>query len=61
MKVIGIHDGHNASACLLIDGKIEYAIQEERLTRIKNHSRFPSSAVSSEETLLVETIVKVPA
>lgn len=45
MEIIGIHDGHNASACLLSNGKIEYAIQEERLSRIKNHSTFPSLAI----------------
>jgi carbamoyltransferase len=45
MRIIGIHDGHNASACLLTDGQIEYAIQEERISRIKNHSTFPSLAV----------------
>jgi hypothetical protein len=36
MRVLGIHDGHNASAVLLEDGKISYAVQEERLNRIKN-------------------------
>jgi carbamoyltransferase len=36
MKILSIHDGHNASACLLIDGEIKYAIQEERLIREKN-------------------------
>ena len=35
MKILGIHDGHNATACLLEDGKIRYVIQEESLTRIK--------------------------
>lgn len=45
MRILGIHDGHNATACLLEDGRIKYVIQEERLTRIKNHSRFPSSAI----------------
>ena len=45
MKILGIHDGHNASVALLEDGKIVAAIQEERLTRIKNHDTFPSQAV----------------
>jgi carbamoyltransferase len=45
MRILGIHDGHNATACLLDDGKLQYVIQEERLTRIKNHSRFPSAAI----------------
>jgi len=29
MRIIGIHDGHNAAACLLEDGVITAAIQEE--------------------------------
>lgn len=45
MRIIGIHDGHNASACLLTDGQVEYAIQEERISRTKNHSTFPLLAV----------------
>jgi len=45
MRIIGVHDGHNASAVLLTDGKIEFAMQEERITRIKNHSTFPSRSV----------------
>ncbi len=47
MDIIGIHDGHSASACLLREGKIEFAIQEERLSRIKNHSTFPRQAIQS--------------
>jgi carbamoyltransferase len=45
MKVLGIHDGHNASACLFADGEIQLALQEERLCRVKNWSGFPSEAV----------------
>lgn len=45
MRIIGIHDGHNAAACLLEDGTIRAALQEERLTRIKNHDVFPARAV----------------
>ena len=45
MKILGIHDGHNASACLLEDGKIKWAIQEERLTNEKNRGGFPEKAV----------------
>lgn len=46
MKILGIHDGHNASVALLTDGKIEFALEEERLTRIKNHAAFPKEAIS---------------
>ena len=43
--VVGIQDGHNASACLFSDGKIQYAIQEERLTGVKNQSGLPENAI----------------
>ncbi len=46
MKVLGIHDGHNATAALISDGVIEYAIQEERLNGIKNFGGFPALAIS---------------
>jgi len=45
MKILGIHDGHNAAACLLEDGVIRAAVQEERLSRVKNHNGFPERAV----------------
>ena len=37
---------HDSSACLLKDGKIVAAIQEERLTRKKNDPSFPEKAVA---------------
>lgn len=45
MYILGIHDRHNATACLLKDGKIIAAVSEERFTRIKNQSGFPFLAV----------------
>ncbi len=45
MKIMGIHDGHSASAALVIDGKVIAAIQEERLTRAKNQGGFPRLAI----------------
>jgi len=47
MKILGIHDGHNASVCLLEDGHIISALQEERLARIKNIMGFPSRAINA--------------
>src|SRR2546423_1788944 len=44
MRVLGIHDGHNASACLFADGEVQLALQEERLRRIKNWSGPPTQA-----------------
>lgn len=43
---IGIHVGHDATACLLdYNGKIVAAIAEERLTRVKYHMGFPFQAI----------------
>jgi carbamoyltransferase len=41
---MGIHDGHNASVAVVRDGRIELALQEERLTRIKNQGDAPAGA-----------------
>ena len=49
MKILGIHDGHNSSACLLEDGGIRFCIQEERLTNIKKYFGFPFRSI---ETIL---------
>ncbi len=43
--ILGLHDGHTASACVLKEGKIVSAVEEERLTRIKNQSGFPRQAI----------------
>ncbi len=40
MKVLGIGDGFGAGAALVDDGVVRFAIQEERLSRIKNHSGY---------------------
>lgn len=44
--ILGLHDGHNAAAALLDHGRIIAAIQEERLTRIKNQGGIPHQAVN---------------
>ncbi|MCI0390239.1 MAG: carbamoyltransferase [Acidobacteria bacterium] len=36
---------HDSAACLVVDGEIVAAAQEERFTRIKHDYRFPSNAV----------------
>ena len=43
--VLGVNCAHDASACLLLDGRIVVAIAEERLSRIKCHEGFPYLAV----------------
>ena len=35
MKILAINPGHNGAAALLVDGKLEYYIEEERLSRQK--------------------------
>tara|TARA_R110002020_G_scaffold343689_1_gene558018 strand:- start:147 stop:1856 length:1710 start_codon:yes stop_codon:yes gene_type:complete len=35
MNILGINPGHNGSAALLIDGELEFYIEEERLSRSK--------------------------
>ena len=37
---------HDSAACLLIDGKIIAAAQEERFTRVKHDSNYPENAVN---------------
>lgn len=45
MYILGLNIGHNATACLLKDGKIISCVSEERFTRIKNHSGVPFNAI----------------
>ena len=35
MNILGINPGHNGSAALLIDGELEFYVEEERLSRSK--------------------------
>ena len=44
MSYLGIYDGHNASAAVFRDGQIHTAIQEERLTGVKNYFGLPEKA-----------------
>ncbi|TAF66236.1 MAG: hypothetical protein EAZ55_06315 [Cytophagales bacterium] len=46
MNILAIHDGHNASACLMQNGKVIYLIQEERVVKEKNYDGFPHKAVA---------------
>jgi carbamoyltransferase len=45
MIILGIHDGHNAAAALVKDGRVLAALQEERLRNEKNWSGFPALAI----------------
>lgn len=43
--ILGIHDGHNAGAALVVDGRVIAAISEERLNNQKNYAHAPTLAV----------------
>jgi len=45
MIVLGAHDGHDAGACILKDGKILAAVNEERLTREKLFTGVPKLSI----------------
>lgn len=46
MKILGISAYyHDAAVCYIEDGKIIYAAQEERFSRIKNDANFPALAI----------------
>jgi carbamoyltransferase len=45
MNILGIHYGHNATVAVLQDGKITFAISEERFNRLKNSNGFPHLAL----------------
>ena len=47
MITLGIHDGHTATACLLVDGAIAACISEERLSRTKEDGGFPRRAIQA--------------
>ena len=36
---------HDSAACILVNGKIVAAAQEERFTRIKHDSSYPKNAI----------------
>lgn len=45
MRLIAIHDGHSASAAYMHNGTVLFAIQEERLCKLKNAGGFPAGAL----------------
>jgi len=46
MILLGINCGHDAAACLIIDGAIVADVAEERFSRIKHDSGFPRMAIA---------------
>ncbi|GAB6041446.1 carbamoyltransferase family protein [Endothiovibrio diazotrophicus] len=48
MYILGLNAYHgDAAACLLRDGEVVAAIEEERLTRIKHQAGFPAQAIAA--------------
>jgi carbamoyltransferase len=45
MNILGIHIGHDSSACLVRDGQILADVAEERFTRIKHYAGHPLFSV----------------
>lgn len=46
MKILGINEGHNASASIIVDGKVLAAMSEERITRRKNECGYPEESIA---------------
>ena len=62
MNVLGIHIGHDSSACLVVDGRIVADVAEERFTRTKHYAGLPINAIDyclSEGGLKIEDIDQV--
>jgi len=47
MLILGIWDGHDSGACIVEDGIIKVAINEERLTRKKLDIEFPQNSIKA--------------
>ena len=45
MNILSIQDGYNASASLMVEGKIILALQEERFNEIKNYTGYPYQSI----------------
>ena len=47
MNILGVWDGHDSGAALLQDGRLRFAVNEERLTRRKLEVCFPSRSIAA--------------
>ena len=48
MKILGINSFHpDSSACIIVDGKIVAAIEEERIVRLKHWAGFPAESIKA--------------
>lgn len=55
MKILGIHDSHDSGIALFEDGKIVFAVNQERLDRIKLSSGFPVDSLE-----FIQTKMNIP-
>ena len=46
MRILGISFGHAAAAVLVEDGKVLFAVEDEKLSRIKGNITFPTRTVN---------------
>ncbi len=46
MNILGINYSHDASACLIVNSKVVMAIEEEKMSRIKQDKGWPVHAIS---------------
>ena len=52
MYILGVHDGHDAGAALVEEGKLISAVNEERFTKKKNDVNFPINSIKYLLTLV---------
>ena len=46
--ILGLNANHaDSSACILINGKLEFAIEEERINRIKHWAGLPCESIKA--------------
>ena len=45
MIILSVHDGHDAGACLLRDGKVVLYSAEERRRNVKNYAGIPAQSL----------------
>ncbi len=45
--ILGIHDGHDAAAALLHEGRVVAAVSEERIQRVKSAAGYPAGAIAA--------------
>lgn len=47
MKILGLNFSNDASAALVVDGRVVMAVQEERFRRVKHYAGFPEMAMKA--------------